>query len=72
MEDKLKILKVEYLINHLLNDTQILNLILDDQTIFYKSLNEDNDDQKKNNKFLHLGRRKFVGYHYLSVENLTN
>ena len=38
MEDGLKILKVEYLSNHLLNLSQILNLSLDDQTIMY---NED-------------------------------
>ena len=37
MEDDLKILKVEYLSYHLLDHTQILNLSLDDQTIFYKS-----------------------------------
>ena len=36
MEDNLKILKVEYLRNHLLDYTQILNLSLDDQTKFYK------------------------------------
>ena len=36
MEDNLKILKVEYLKNHLLDHTQILNLRL--VTIFYKSL----------------------------------
>ena len=35
----LKILKVEYLSNPLLDRTQILNLGLDDQTMFYK--NED-------------------------------
>ena len=38
MKDDLKIFKVEYLSNNLLNHTQILNLILDDQTIVYKSL----------------------------------
>ena len=37
MEDDLKILKVKYLSNHLLDPTQILNLCLNDQTIFYKS-----------------------------------
>ena len=37
MEDDLKILKVEYLSNHLLDHAQILNLSLVDQTIFYKS-----------------------------------
>ena len=36
MEDDLKISKVEYLSNNLLDHTQILNLSLDDQTIFYK------------------------------------
>ena len=37
MEDDLKILKVEYLSNCLLDHTQILNLSLHDQTIFCKS-----------------------------------
>ena len=37
MEDDLNILKVEYLSNHLLDHIQILNLSLDDQTMFYKS-----------------------------------
>ena len=34
MEEDLKILKVEYLSNRLLDHTQILNLSSDDQTIF--------------------------------------
>ena len=38
MEDNLKILKLEYLSNHFVDLTQILNLSLYDQTIFYKSL----------------------------------
>ena len=38
MEDDNKILKLKYLSNHIWNHTQILNLSLDDQTIFYKSL----------------------------------
>ena len=38
MEDDLKILKVKYLSNPLLDHTQILNFSLDDQTIFYKLL----------------------------------
>ena len=37
MEDDFKILKLEYLSNHLMDHTQILNLSLDDQTILYKS-----------------------------------
>jgi hypothetical protein len=36
MEDDLKILKVKYLSNHLLDPTQILNLCFDEQTMFYK------------------------------------
>ena len=38
MEDDLKILKVEYLRNQLLDHTQILNLSIVDQTIFYAFL----------------------------------
>jgi hypothetical protein len=38
MDDDINILKVEYLSNTLLDHNQILNLGLDDQTIFYKSL----------------------------------
>ena len=38
MEDDLKISKAEYLGNLWLDHTQILNLSLDEQTIFYKSL----------------------------------
>ena len=38
MEDDLKILKVEYLSNPLLDHTQILNLSLDDKSKFYKPL----------------------------------
>ena len=36
MEDELKILKVEYLCNHLLDPTQISNLSLFKQTMLYK------------------------------------
>ena len=38
MEHDLTVLKVEYLSNHLLDHTPILNISLDDQTTFYKSL----------------------------------
>ena len=41
MEDNLKILKGEYLSNHLLDHTQILKLSLDVQTACYKLFNED-------------------------------
>ena len=36
MEDNLKILKLEYLSSPLMDLAQILNLSLDDETIFYK------------------------------------
>ena len=38
MTDDLKICKVEYISNHFLDQTQIVDLSLNDQTIFYKSL----------------------------------
>ena len=38
MEEDLQILNVEYLSHHLLDYTQSLDLSLNDQTIFYKSL----------------------------------
>ena len=37
MEDDLKILKKDYLSNHLLDPTKLLKLSLDDQTMLYKS-----------------------------------
>ena len=37
MEDDLNILKVEYVSNRFLDPTPILNLSLDDQTVFFKS-----------------------------------
>ena len=37
MEDDIKIFKVEYLSNRLLDHTQILNLEFGDHTIFWKS-----------------------------------
>jgi hypothetical protein len=56
MEDDLKISKVEYLSNHWLDRTQILNLNLGDQTKLYKyfkgrrsPLEEDSFFQNKNN-----------------------
>ena len=36
MEDELKILKVEYLSNNLLDHTQVLNVRLHDKAIIYK------------------------------------
>ena len=51
MEDDLKILKVEYLSNHLLDNSQILNLSLVDQTIFYKSFKWDNIQWKTTSKY---------------------
>ena len=51
MGDDLKLLKVEYLRNLWLDHTQILNLSKDDQTIFQKSLNEDDLQLKTTSKY---------------------
>ena len=50
MEDDLKILKVEYLSNRLLDHTQILNLDLGDQSKVFKYFNEDNQTWKTTTK----------------------
>ena len=42
MEDDLKIFKVKYLSNQLLEHTQISNFSLDDQTYYTNPSNEDN------------------------------
>ena len=52
MEGNLKILKVEFLSNDLLDHTQILNLCLDDQTIFYKTLRWRRPPMEENLKIL--------------------
>ena len=52
MEDDLKIFKEEYLSNHLFDPTQILNLSLDDQTIFSKSLKWRRPPKEDNLKYL--------------------
>ena len=51
MEDDLKILKVEYLSNHLLDHTQILNLSWDNQTIYLNPQNEDDLQWKTTSKY---------------------
>jgi hypothetical protein len=50
MEDELKILKVEYLSNHLLDLPQILNLSSGDQTKIKTARNKDNLQWKTNSK----------------------
>ena len=54
MEDDLKILKVEYLSNSLLDHTQISNFSLYhiDQPYFVNPLNEDDLQWKKTSKYL--------------------
>ena len=51
MEDDLKILKVEYLSNQLLDHTQILNLSLHDQPVFWNSSNQCNLQWKMTPKY---------------------
>jgi hypothetical protein len=48
------ILKVKYLINHLLYHTQILNLSFDDQTIFYKYFKWRQPPMEDNLKILNM------------------
>ena len=52
MEDNLKLLKVKYLSNRLLDPTQILNLCLDDQTMLYKSFKSRRPPMEDNLKIL--------------------
>jgi hypothetical protein len=51
MEDDLKILKVEYLSNHLSDPLQILNLSSGDQTKVKKAWNEDDCEWKTTSKY---------------------
>ena len=69
MEDDLKILKVKYLSNHLLDHTQILNLSLDDQTIFYKFLKWRLPQMEDDLKILKV---KYLSYQLLDHTQLLN
>ena len=81
MEEDLKLLKMEYLSNHLLDQTQIWNLCLYDQTIVYKSLKRRNFKLKLRwpkqilqilkMKRTHNGRRPQVERCPQSVQNVT-
>jgi hypothetical protein len=51
MEDDLKILKVEYLSNHLLDPTQILNSSSGDQKKVKNAWNEDDLEWKTTSKY---------------------
>jgi hypothetical protein len=51
MEDDLKISIVEFLSNHLLDQTQMLNLSLDDQPYFTNHLNKDDLQWKTPSKY---------------------
>ena len=65
MEDDLKILKVEYLRNHLLDHTQILNLSIDDQTIFYKFFKSRRPPMEDNLKILKV---EYISNHCLDCD----
>jgi hypothetical protein len=69
MEDDLKILKVKYLSNHLLDHTLILNLSLDDQTIFYKFLKWRLPQMEDDLKILKV---KYLSYQLLDHTQLLN
>ena len=66
MEDNLKILKVEYLSNHLLDHTQILNFSLYDQTLLCKGKPPPMEDNLKILKVEHLN------YHLSDRPQLLN
>ena len=57
IEDDLKILKVEYLSNHLLDHTQILNLSLYDQTLSFQWRWPPMEDNLKISKVEYLSNR---------------
>ena len=69
IEEDFKILKVEYLRNHLLDQTQILNLGLDNQTIFYKSLKERWPPMEENLKILKV---EYLRNHLLDQTLILN
>ena len=69
MEDNLKMLKVEYISNHLLDHTQILNLILDDQTIFYKCLTLRQSPMEDNLKIFKV---EYLSDHLLDHSQICN
>ena len=69
MEDDLKILKMEYISNHLLNHSQIRNSSLDDQTVFYKSLKWRR--HQKEDDFKILKREKLHNQLLSHIQNLN-
>ena len=69
IEDDLKIVKVEYLSNHLLDTTKILNLNLGEQTIFYKSLKRRRPTMKDDLKILKV---EYISNHLLDHTQILN
>ena len=69
MEDELKILKVKYLRNHLLDHTQILNLSIDDQTIIYKFFKSILPPMEDNLKILKV---EYISNHLLDHTQILN
>ena len=60
---------MEYLRNHLLDQTKILNLGLDDQTIFYKSLKERYPPMEEDLKILKV---EYLRNHLLDKTQILN
>ena len=69
MEDNLAILKVEYLSNHLLDPTQILNLSLDDQTILFKLFKWRRPPMEDDLKILKV---EYISNHLLDPTQISN
>ena len=69
MEDDLKILKLKYLSNPLLDPTQILHLCLDNQTILYKSFKWRRPLIEDDLKILKV---EYLGNHLLDPTQILN
>ena len=69
MEDDLKVLKMEYLSNHLLDHTNILNLSFDDQTILNKSLKKRLPSMEDDLKIL---KWQYLSNHLLKHNQILN
>ena len=69
IEDDLKISKVEYFSNNLLDHTHIFNFSLDDNTVFYKFLKRRRPPMEDNLKIL---KEEYFSNHLLDPTQILN
>ena len=69
MEDNLKISKAEHPTNHWFNQTQFLNLSLDDQIKAYKCFKWRQLPMEDNLKLLKV---EYLNHHWLDYDNILN